>query len=68
MAYSFWIQLKTKVIKAKDIKALVPIFQAFFDVLFSMPKILKYRNRLTRSEFSDYLKLEDTKIYWQPEK
>jgi glycosyltransferase involved in cell wall biosynthesis len=67
MAYSIWMQLKLKVFKG-DFKAFQALIMAMFDLVCCIPKIMRNRNRLTRKEYDAYLKLESTKIYWQPEK
>lgn len=66
MMYSIWIQLKTKVFKG-DLKALVVMILATFDLFWAMPKIIKNSNRLSLEEYSDYKNLIDTKLYWEPE-
>lgn len=65
--YSIWIQMKLKVFKG-DLKALKAIVLALVDLVWSIPKIIKNSNRLTRKEYDTYQKLEPTKIYWQVEK
>jgi len=65
LIYSIWIQLKTKVFKG-DLKALSAIILAFFDLLWEIPKIIKNSNRMSLKEYTDYQKLIDTKLYWQP--
>lgn len=67
LAYSIWIQLKTKVFKG-DVKALKAIILAFSDLFLSIPKIIKNANRLSIHEYHEYQKIEDTRLYWQPEK
>ena len=67
MAYSIWMQLKWKVFKG-DFKALQAIVLALFDLIYNIPKIIKNSNRLSQKEYIAYLELEETKIYWQPEK
>ncbi|OXA92216.1 glycosyltransferase family 2 protein [Flavobacterium hercynium] len=66
MIYSIWMQLKLKVFKG-DFKALKAIIFALFNVLFSIPKIIKNANRLSMSEYKAYHKIEHTKLYWRPE-
>jgi glycosyltransferase involved in cell wall biosynthesis len=66
MAYSLWIQFKLKVFKG-DFKALQAILLALLDLVCAIPKIIKCSNRLTQQEYAAYQKLEETKIYWQPE-
>jgi len=63
--YTLWMQLKTKTFKG-DIPATVGIFQAVLDVLVNFPKLLKKSNRLSVSEYNEYLQLPNTKIYWNP--
>lgn len=65
MSYSLWIQLKSKVFKG-DGRALQAIVSALFDLLIAAPKIIKNSNRLTKSEYQAYQKLEATKLYWKP--
>ena len=67
LAYSIWMQFKLKVFKG-DFRALKAIIQAFGDLIYSFPKILKHSNRLTMSEYKAYGKLENVKLYWKPEK
>jgi len=66
-AYTFWIQIKNKVLKG-DWKAMLAIIQAMGDVIINFPKLLKNSNRLSMQEFRDYSKLSDTKLYWTPKK
>ncbi|MFT5251377.1 MAG: glycosyltransferase involved in cell wall biosynthesis [Flavobacteriales bacterium] len=65
MAYSLWIQFKLKVFKG-DFKALFAIILALFDLVCSMPLILKNRDSLSINEYNDYQELKPTKIYWNP--
>ncbi|OMQ09875.1 glycosyltransferase family 2 protein [[Flexibacter] sp. ATCC 35103] len=67
MAYSIWMQLKLKVFKG-DFKALKALIYALFNLIVSIPKIIKNKNRFTDKEFDEFQKLDDTRIYWQPEK
>lgn len=67
MGYSIWMQLKLKVFKG-DMKALQALCLAFFDLFFSIPKIIKNSNRLSDKEYQEYEMLADTKLYWQPER
>ncbi|OCB70591.1 glycosyl transferase [Flavobacterium piscis] len=67
MIYSIWIQIKTKVFKG-DFKALKALVLAFLDLVISIPKIIKNSNRLSDFEYHEYQKLEETQLYWQPEK
>ena len=66
MTYSLWIQLKQKVFKG-DFKALQAIILALFDLVWNLPRIIKYCNRLSSEEYKAYNELPETKIYWQPE-
>jgi glycosyltransferase involved in cell wall biosynthesis len=67
MAYSIWIQFKLKVFKG-DFEALKAISLALLDLGLAVPKIIKSTNRLTEQEYYSYQQLDDSKIYWQPEK
>ncbi|KAF2333117.1 glycosyltransferase family 2 protein [Flavobacterium daemonense] len=64
-AYSVWMQLKLKVFKG-DFKALKALVLALFDLVFSIPKIIKNANRFSLKEYQEYQELEETKIYWKP--
>jgi len=63
--YTLWIQLKTRVFKG-NIKAILAIIKALFDVFFNTPKLIANRNRLSSKEFQEFSKLPSTKIYWKP--
>jgi len=65
-AYTFWMQIKNKVLKG-DWKATIAIIQAICDVIINLPRLLGSSNRLTEKEFTDYNKLPETKLYWTPE-
>jgi len=65
MAYSIWMQLKLKVFKG-DLKALKALIFAGLNLISSIPKIIKNKQRFSDREFSEFQKLENTKIYWQP--
>lgn len=67
MAYSLWMQFRNKILKG-NLKVIIPLFLAIFDVIFSMPKLMSNRNALTTDEYKEYLKLNEAKIYWKPEK
>lgn len=64
-SYSVWTQLKNKVFKG-DAKMLFTIFQAFGDVIYNALRLSKYSNRLSVTEFKEYSKLQDVKLYWRP--
>ncbi|MDP2088615.1 MAG: glycosyltransferase family 2 protein [Flavobacteriaceae bacterium] len=66
LAYTFWIQLKNKVLKG-DWKAGIAILQSIGDVIINLPRLLKQSNRLSRKEFQEYQKLAETKLYWESE-
>jgi glycosyltransferase involved in cell wall biosynthesis len=65
LAYSLWIQIKFKVFKG-DFKALQAIILALLDLVWNVPSIIKNSNRLTQKEYEVFIKLTETKIYWQP--
>ncbi len=66
LVYTIWMQLKIKVFKG-DFKALLAIIYALFDCIVFIPKIIKYKNRLTTKEYDEFQKLDTTKLYWKPE-
>ncbi|MGX7668104.1 glycosyltransferase family 2 protein [Flavobacterium pedocola] len=66
LAYTLWIQLKTKVFKG-SFKATMAILQAMGDVLVNMPKLISQSNRLTSEELNQFSKLPAFKVYWNPE-
>jgi hypothetical protein len=66
MAYSLWMQLKSKVFKG-DFKAIQAIMLALLDLVSKVPRIFKNSNRLTMKEYEEYQKLTETKLYWYPE-
>lgn len=65
MAYTIWQQLKNHTFKGNR-KATLAIFQALFDVIISIPKFVKFSNRLSKQEFTKYCNLPKAKIYWNP--
>lgn len=67
MAYSIWMQFKNKIFKG-NFKIIAPLFLAIIDLIVAIPKLIKYRNGLSREEYEKYLKLNEAKIYWKPEK
>lgn len=67
MGYSIWMQFKNKIFKG-NVKVAKPLFLAIWDLLVTMPKILTNRNPLTSEEYTNYLKLNEAKIYWKQEK
>lgn len=66
LVYTLWMQIKLKVFKG-DFRAFIAITQACIDVIFNFPRLIKNSNRLTIKEFTEYSKLTDTKLYWNPE-
>jgi glycosyltransferase involved in cell wall biosynthesis len=67
MAYSIWMQFKNKIFKG-NLKIIRPLFLAIIDLILAMPKLMKHRNSLSSEEYEKYLKLNEAKIYWIPEK
>lgn len=67
MVYSIVMQFKNKIFKG-DFKVIKPLILALIDVFMNFPKIVKNRKRFTSEEYQNYMKLNDTKIYWNPEK
>ncbi|MGV3697947.1 glycosyltransferase family 2 protein [Flavobacterium sp.] len=67
LMYSIGMQWKGKIFKG-NFKVIAPLHLALLDLLFSMPKLIAHRNALTPEEYRNYLKLNEAKIYWKPEK
>lgn len=67
LAYSIWMQIKSKILKG-NFKITLPLALAIMDLIRTFPKLLKHRNALTQQEYDAYHKLNQTKIYWKPEK
>ncbi len=65
--YTLWMQLRNKSLKG-DWKATIAILQAIGDVIINFPRLISKANRLTNKEFKEYSELNETKIYWTPEK
>jgi len=66
LAYTLWMQIKTKVLKG-DGRAIKGLILALWDVFIYIPRLLKESNRFSSDEFKKYSNLEPTKIYWRPE-
>ena len=66
MAYSIWMQYRTKVIRG-DFKALIGIKLAMMDLMLNSIKILQNSNRLTLDEFKKFEMIAPTRIYWTPD-
>tara|TARA_R100000935_G_C2838765_1_gene169770 strand:- start:1251 stop:2159 length:909 start_codon:yes stop_codon:yes gene_type:complete len=60
--YTLFMQLKLKVFKG-DFRALFAIFQALWDLITHLPKLIAKSNRLSIREFNVFQNLENTKIY-----
>ncbi|WP_293870258.1 glycosyltransferase [Flavobacterium sp.] len=67
IAYSIAMQFKNNIFKG-NFKVIKPLFLAIFDLIFTIPKQIKFRNKLTSAEYDYYIKLNEAKIYWKPEK
>jgi hypothetical protein len=51
-----------------NFKVVLPLFMTILDLILAGPKLIYNRNRLTSDEYSNYLKLNEAKIYWKPKK
>ncbi|MCF6132675.1 glycosyltransferase family 2 protein [Flavobacterium wongokense] len=67
MAYSLWMQFRNKIFKG-NFKVAKPLVLAIWDLFVAVPKLVANRNALTLEEYNEYLKLNEAKIYWKPEK
>lgn len=63
--YSLAMQIKNKVLKG-DVLATLGFFQAVFDLLINIPRLILKRNGLTLNEYSIFTELPNAKIYWKP--
>ncbi|MGK4569293.1 glycosyltransferase family 2 protein [Flavobacterium sp. 3HN19-14] len=64
LAYSVWMQFKTKVFKG-DWRAAIAIIKALSSVLFATPKIIRSRKAFTKTRLREYESIAPTEIYWQ---
>lgn len=62
--YSIYKQITSKVIKG-DLRIVLVLLMATVDVIINLANIIKYRNKLTHSEYQHYKNLTNTKIYWK---
>jgi len=65
--YSIGMQWKGKIFKG-NFKVLSPLHMAIWDLLTALPKLISNRNKFTSEEYANYVKLNEAKIYWKPEK
>ena len=63
-SYSVYSQFRLKVLKGQPL-IFFTIFLAFLDVILNIPRILADKNRLSKVEYMNYLKLPQTKIFWK---
>lgn len=61
--YTFFIQVKTKVIRAGDLKAALGLILAVYDVLINIPRLIIQRNTFSKDQLDQYLFLKQSKIY-----
>ena len=67
IAYTVYIQIKTKILKG-NFKVIIPLLLAIFDVFYNIPNLIKNKATLSQKEYQNYLELKETKIFWIPEK
>ncbi|GEP50473.1 hypothetical protein FNO01nite_11450 [Flavobacterium noncentrifugens] len=67
MTYSIWTQFTKRVVEKRNPNAIKPIAMALFDLVAAIPKIIKYKNRLSQQQYASYKQLESAKLYWKPE-
>jgi glycosyltransferase involved in cell wall biosynthesis len=67
LIYTIWMQWKNKIFKG-NFKVFAPMHLAIFDLIVSIPKLVANRNSLTSEQYRNYLKLNEAKIFWKPEK
>ena len=66
LLYTLFIQVK-KIFKG-NFNVIAPLFLSVFDVLKNLPRLRKSRRALTIAEYNRYVQLNETKIFWNPEK
>jgi glycosyltransferase involved in cell wall biosynthesis len=59
-------QFSNRILKG-DLRALLALVLASFDLLRFLPKIVKNRKGLSKKDYNAYNHLPPTKIYWSPE-
>ena len=64
-SYSVYAQFRLKVTK-DPVRIIFSVFLAIMDLIFNIPRILVNTNRLSKIQYTDYLELPNTKIYWKP--
>jgi len=68
-AYSFlssiWVYVKNKIFKGNKI-ATIAFFQVIFDLLINTPRLIRFRDTLTKEEYSIFKQLPDSQIFWKP--
>ncbi len=62
---SIWVQIKNKILKG-DRTATIAFFQVMIDVLINIPRLIRYRDTLTKKEYSIFKQLPDPQIFWRP--
>jgi len=62
---SIWVYVKNKIFKSNRI-AIIAFFQVILDLLINIPRIIRYRDTLTKEEYSIFKQLPDPQIYWTP--
>ena len=66
LAYSLWMQLKLRVFNG-NFRTIFPLMRAILDVVVNSGKLSRMRKPFTKTEFLNYSKLPESKIYWKPE-
>lgn len=63
LAYSIWIQLRTKVFRG-DFRALAALLLAGFDLLWRLPRLLRERDGFSQADFQAYTAQPPIELYW----
>lgn len=62
---SIWVQIKNKILKGDKITT-IAFFQVMFDLVINTPRLIRYRDKLTKKEYSIFKQLPDSQIFWTP--
>ncbi len=62
---SIWVYIKNKIFKGNRI-ATIAFFQVMFDLIINTPRLIRYRDTLTKKEYSIFKQLPDPQIFWTP--
>lgn len=68
LAYSYWTQLRLRLLREHNFRALVSLGWVFLNIIWKLPRIVRERTPLTWREWEEWRQLAPAIIYWEPEK